>query len=150
MEICARQTINRGAAERLSKARRANDRPKDFEAKAKAILLDARALATLRKLNKEAEETPFTLEVVATGLRIVTHSGRTTTLNGEKLPADSSRRITDVMKLEIKDICQITVTHGGDLDELREKYRKCAQKLGEAIGRYGLKNLAEGEEQVEE
>ncbi len=136
--------------ERLGKARRSNDKAKDFEAKAKAILLDPRALATLRKLDKEAEEARVTLEAVATGLRIVTHSARTATLNGEKLPADASRRITDVTKLEIKDVCQITVTPGGDLDELRDKRRKCAQKLGEALGRYGVKNLAEGEGQVEE
>jgi chromosome segregation ATPase len=139
-----------GLEDRLGKARRADDKAKDFEAKAKAILLDPRALATLRKLDKEAEEARVTLEAVATGLRIVTHSGRTTTLNGEKLPADASRRITDVTKLEIKDVCQITVTPGGDLDELRDKHRKCAQKLGEALGRYGLKNMAEGEGQVEE
>lgn len=139
-----------GLEDRLGKARRANDKAKDFEAKAKAILLDPRTLATLRKFDKEAEEARVTLEAVATGLRIVTQSGRAMTLNGEKLPADASRRITDVTKLDIKDVCQITVTPGGDLDELRDKYRKCAQKLGEALGRYGLKNLAEGEGQVEE
>ena len=136
--------------ERLGKARRANDKAKDFEAKAKAILLDPRTLATLRKFDKEAEDARVTLEAVATGLRIVTHSARITTLNGEKLPADVFRRITDVTKLEVKDVCQITVTPGGDLDELRDKRRKCAQRLGEALGRYGVKNLAEGEGQVEE
>jgi chromosome segregation ATPase len=136
--------------ERLGKARRANDKAKNFEAKAKAMLLDPRALATLRKLDKEAEDARVTLEAVATGLRIVTRSARITTLNGEKLPGDVFRRITDVTKLEIKDICQITVTPGGDLDELRDKRRKCAQRLGEALGRYGVKNLAEGEAQVEE
>src|ERR1700723_681003 len=139
-----------GLEDRLRKARRANDKAKDFQAKGKAIQLDPRGLATLRKLDKEAEEARVTLEAVATGLKILTPSGKTMTLNGEKLAADASRRITDVTKLEIKDVCQITVTPGGDLDELRDRHRKCAQKLGEAFGRYGLKNLAEGEGQVEE
>ena len=60
--------------ERLGKARRANDKAKNFEAKAKAMLLDPRALATLRKLDKEAEDARVTLEAVATGLRTVTRS----------------------------------------------------------------------------
>ena len=91
---------------------------------------DARALTALRKLDKEAEDARVTLEAVATGLKIITRSGRTATLNGERLPADASRRITEVADLEIKDVCQITVTPGGDLDELRDAHRKSAQKLG--------------------
>jgi DNA repair exonuclease SbcCD ATPase subunit len=136
--------------ERLGKARRANEKAKDFEAKAKAILIEPRTLTSLRKLDKEAEEARVTLEAVATGLKILTHSGKSATLNGERLPADVSRRITDVAKLEIRDVCQITITPGGDLDELRDAHRKCAQKLGEALRRCGVKNLAEGEGQVEE
>jgi DNA repair exonuclease SbcCD ATPase subunit len=132
-------------AERLRKARRANDKAKDLEATAAAILLDPRSLATLKKLDREVEDARVTLESVATDLRIVTKSGRTTTVNGEKLSADATRRITDVTKLEIKDVCQITVTPGGDLNELRENHRKCVQKLEEALGRFGIKNLAEGE-----
>ena len=136
--------------ERVGKARRANEKAKDFEAKAKAILIDPRALAALRKLDKEAEEARVTLEAVATGLKIMMHSGRTATFNGEKLTADVSRRITDVAKLEIKEVCHITITPGGDLDELRDAHRKCTQKLGDALRRNGVKNFAEGEAQVEE
>ncbi|MBZ5700443.1 MAG: AAA family ATPase [Acidobacteriia bacterium] len=136
--------------ERLGKARRANEKEKDFGAQAKAILLDARALAGMKKLDKEAEDARVMLEGVATGLKIITRSGKTATLDGVKLPAEASRRITDVAEIEIKDVCQITVTPGGDLDQLRDAQRKTAQKLGDTLSRYGVKNLAEGEGQVEE
>jgi chromosome segregation ATPase len=136
--------------ERLEKARRASEKAKDFQAKAKVILIDPRALAALRKLDKEAEDARVTLEAVATGLKVMMHPGRTATLNGERLTADASRRITDVAKLEIKDVCRITITPGGDLDELRNAHRNCSQKLVDALRRYGVKNFAEGEAQVEE
>jgi chromosome segregation ATPase len=136
--------------ERLGKARRANEKAKDFEAQAKTILLDARTLAGMKKLDKEAEDARIRLEGVATGLKVITRSGKTATLDGVKLPAEAFRRITDVAELEIKDVCQITVTPGGDLDELREAHRKTTQKLGDTLSRYGVKNLAEGEGQVEE
>jgi recombinational DNA repair ATPase RecF len=104
--------------------------------------LTAKDLASLRKLDSEANKATATLEAMATGIELL-QSDTLVTLDGQLLTPGESRILADVGELAIANGTRLRIRPGGgsSLAEARALSASAQGGLSDALARHTLRDL---------
>ena len=127
--------------ERFKKAQAAAEDATTLMAKAEASAFTSTALEELRRIEIEAREESARLNVIATLLELTPDEGRSATIQGEAIEADTLT-LTEPTDIDFHGYGTIRVTPGGeDLSVRRAAAAAAAAKLQLALDSYGIASV---------
>ena len=127
--------------ERFKKAQAAAEDATTLMAKAEASAFTSTALEELRRIEIEAREESARLNVIATLLELTPDEGRSATIQGEAIEADTLT-LTEPTDIDLHGYGTIRVTPGGeDLSVRRAAAAAAAAKLQLALDSYGIASV---------
>ena len=126
---------------RVKKAQAAAEDATALMAKAEASAFTSTALEELRRIEIEAREESARLNVIATRLELTPDEGRSATIQGEAIEADTLT-LTEPTDIDLNGYGTIRVTPGGeDLSVRRAAAAAAAAKLQLALDSYGIASV---------
>jgi DNA repair exonuclease SbcCD ATPase subunit len=134
-----------GLRTHLDRAREAGEDRDGALANARAIAVDDKDLKHLKKLEGDKAVAEQQLTGVATNVDIEPEQGQTVRIGDQDLAPPYRLRLTEVTRLDFPGCARITVSPGGDLEELRAQAQGTDAKLRRALGDLGFAGTAAAE-----